>query len=65
MNETSEAKAALHRRVLARLGAGTAVLIAAVAGVRPAAAMKPPAKKGGAHYQESDHVKQYYRVNRY
>jgi hypothetical protein len=65
MSETSEKKAALHRRVLARLGIGTAVVAAAVLGSRPAAAMVAPGTKGGTHYKESDHVKQYYKVNRY
>lgn len=60
MAET-EKKMALHRRVMAKLGVGLAVLTAA----RPAAAMTPKGRKAGAHYQESAHVKQYYRVNRY
>ena len=55
----------LRRRVLAALGLGTAAATAATLAPRPAKAMTPPAGKAGAHYQESDHVKQYYRVNRY
>lgn len=63
--QDSAAKQKLHRRVLAKLGAGVAVLAATVAGTRRAQAMKPAGKKAGSHYQESEHVKQFYRVNRY
>lgn len=63
MDDTGR-KAGLHRRILAKLGAGVAVMAAAIR-TRPAAAMTPKADKAGAHYRESAHVKQYYRVNRY
>ena len=54
------------RRMLAALGIGTAAVAAALFGaIRPAKAMKPPAGKGGAQYRESDHVKKFYKVNRY
>jgi hypothetical protein len=62
MSDSTGKKAALHRRVLARLGIGTAIVAVAAKG---AVAMKPTGTKAGAHYQETDHVKQYYRVNRY
>jgi hypothetical protein len=65
MRDGMRNQTAWHRRVLARIGLGGAVLIAAVAGGRRAAALKPAGGKAGAHYKESEHVKQYYRVNRY
>ncbi|MCW3474156.1 twin-arginine translocation signal domain-containing protein [Limobrevibacterium gyesilva] len=53
-----------RRRFLAALGIG-GVAAAVAAAARPAQAMTPPGSKGGTHYRESEHVKQYYRVNRY
>ena len=55
----------IHRRMAAKLGAGLAVLTGLVTRAKPAAAMTPKGDKAGAHYRESPHVKQYYRVNRY
>ena len=66
MTDKTEAETSLRRRVLKRLGLGTAAVAVAVATrTVPAEAMKPPAGKGGSHYKESEHVKQFYRVNRY
>ena len=50
------------------LGAAASVAAATTAAVmapEPAEAMTPPGDKGGPHYRESEHIKQYYRVNRY
>lgn len=60
MNQTTW----LQRRVLARLGAGLA-LLGALLKARPAAALQPAADKAGPHYRESPHVQQFYKVNRY
>lgn len=56
-----------RRGLFAKIGlAGAAAVVTAVAGrSEPAEAFTPSAEKGGAHYRESAHVKQYYRVNRY
>ena len=58
-----------RRGFFAALGLGGAAAattaIALVAAPSPAEAYVPSAEKGGAHYRESEHVKQYYRVNRY
>ena len=64
-----ENKKVQRRGFFAALGAGGAVAVVAIADVvvkpKPAEAMTPAGDKGGAHYRESEHVKQYYRVNRY
>ncbi len=55
-----------RRGFFAALGLSGAAAVAAVAvETRPAEAMTPPVTKGGHHYVESEHVKQFYRVNRY
>ena len=67
MTDTTRAKQAVQRRpVLGVLSAGAAA-VAAVSrvAVPRAKAMVPPDNKGGSHYRESEHIKQYYRVNRY
>jgi DMSO/TMAO reductase YedYZ molybdopterin-dependent catalytic subunit len=66
-NTTNPAvETSLRRRVLKRLGLGSAAVAVAVATQSlPAAAMKPPAGKAGPTYKESAHVKQFYQVNRY
>jgi hypothetical protein len=48
-------------------GASTAAAAAAVAALAPgdAAAYAPGEEEAGPRYQESDHVKAYYRVNGY
>ena len=56
-------KPRLGRRVLAALGIGTTAV--AMAAAKPAHAVTPPAGKAGAHYRESEHVKKFYKVNRY
>jgi len=62
----SEKKTVERRGFFAALGlGGAAAVVALVAEPNPAEAVTPPAAKGGSHYQESEHVKQFYRVNRY
>ena len=53
----------LSRRRFIQLS--TAAATSVVVASEPAEAMTPPGTKGGPHYRESEHVKQYYRVNRY
>ena len=60
--ETS--KAAFDRRSFKALGAGAAVA-ASPAVVTPAAAVDPGKEETKGRYRESDHVKNFYRVNRY
>ena len=56
----------VRRRFMALMGIGGAVAATALASrAAPAEAMTPPAGKGGSHYRDSAHVKQYYAVNRY
>ncbi len=65
---TESVKKPVQRRGLfAAIGIGgaAAVATAMVAAPKPAEAVTPPKGKGGAHYQDSAHVEQYYRVNRY
>lgn len=58
-------KAAFDRRSFFKaLGAGAAVA-ASPAVVTPAAAVDPGKEETKARYRESDHVKNFYRVNRY
>lgn len=58
-------KAAFDRRSFFKaLGAGAAVA-ASPAVVTPAAAVDPGKDESKARYRESDHVKNFYRVNRY
>ena len=66
----AKAKARLGRRdFLKALGSGTAgaatVAVAASAGIAPAAASENASDRKKKRYQESDHVKAYYRTNRY
>jgi hypothetical protein len=62
----STPKTVERRGFFATLGlGGAAAVVALVAEPEPAEAYTPPASKGGAHYRESEHVRQYYRVNRY
>lgn len=69
MADDTTAKTVRRRGFFATIGlGGAAAAVTAVASVvtaPEAEAMTPPGTKGGAHYQESEHVKQYYRVNRY
>ena len=63
---TSEpGKPAVDRRSFFKaLGAG-ATLAATPAMVTPAAAVDPGKEESKARYRESEHVKDFYRVNRY
>lgn len=60
----AEPKTVQRRGFFAALGLAAAAS-ATVAAPKPAQAMTPPGTKGGSHYQESEHVKTFYRVNRY
>lgn len=53
-----------RRNFFKALGAGATVAVAPVA-VTPAAAVDPGKEETKARYRESEHVKDYYRVNRY
>lgn len=66
MSKTKEpAKPAVDRRSFFKaLGAG-ATLAATPAMVTPAAAVDPGKDETKARYRESEHVKDFYRVNRY
>jgi hypothetical protein len=66
MSKTREpAKPAVDRRSFFKaLGAG-ATLAATPALVTPAAAVDPGNEETKARYRESEHVKDFYRVNRY
>lgn len=66
----AKSKARLDRRdFLKALGTGTAgaatVAVAVSAGITPAAASENAADRKKKRYQESEHVKAYYRTNRY
>jgi hypothetical protein len=66
MSDPKPDTAVQRRGFFAALGmtGATAIAVATVE-ARPAEAMTPPGTKGGHHYVESEHVKQFYRVNRY
>ncbi len=66
MSKTKEpGKPAVDRRSFFKaLGAG-ATLAATPAIVTPAAAVDPGKEETKARYRESEHVKDFYRVNRY
>jgi len=53
-----------RRNFFKALGAGATVAVAPVA-VTPAAAVDPGKDETKARYRESEHVKDFYRVNRY
>lgn len=56
----------LDRRVFLRtVGVGVAATAAVPLASTEAMAMKPPNDEGKARYRESEHVKAFYRVNRY
>jgi len=66
MSDKKPENLARRRGFFASLGiAGAAAVAVATTTAKPAEAMTPPGTKGGKHYSESEHVKQYYRVNRY
>ena len=57
----------VDRRAFVRAGGGAAVVAAAslATGAEPAAAAESDAERKKARYAESEHVKTFYRVNRY
>ena len=57
----------LDRRSFFRAGSGAAVVAATVVatGAEPAAAAESASERTKARYSETDHVKAFYRVNRY
>jgi hypothetical protein len=64
-NSKETGKPAVDRRSFFKaLGAG-ATLAATPAMVTPAAAVDPGKEETKARYRESEHVKDFYRVNRY
>lgn len=65
MDQTSivTTKTVQRRGFFAAVGVATAAM--ATGAAKPAEAMTPTGTKAGAHYTESEHVKQYYRVNQY
>jgi hypothetical protein len=54
-----------RRRFFHALGAGAAVTIVARSATRAMADTETADEKRKARYQESEHVKEFYRVNRY
>lgn len=62
-----EREGAMNRRGFLKTvgGAGAVATAGAVGAVAPAAAAESEADKKKARYRETDHVKNYYRVNRY
>lgn len=64
MSGTSKSGAVDRRNFFKAIGAGAAVAVAPVA-VTPAAALNPGNDEKKARYSETDHVKAFYRTNRY
>jgi hypothetical protein len=64
MSQKSKETAFDRRNFFKALGAGATVAVAPVA-VTPAAAVDPGKDETKARYRESEHVKDFYRVNRY
>ncbi len=58
---------AIDRRSFFRAGGGAAVVAAAsiATGAEPATAAESESERKKARYKESEHVKTFYRVNRY
>ena len=69
MSDTKQSKTVQRRGFFATIGLGGAAAVAtaavSVVVAKPAQAMKPAGGKAGAHYQESEHVKKFYKVNSY
>jgi hypothetical protein len=67
MSEKSETKGVARREFLRDVGVGSAAGVAAVAiGSGPAVAKPESAdERKKARYRETDHVKTYYKTNRY
>ena len=57
----------MDRRSFFRAGSGAAVVAATVVatGAEPAAAAESASERAKARYKETEHVKTFYRVNRY
>jgi hypothetical protein len=64
MSQKSKETALDRRNFFKALGAGATVAVAPVA-VTPAVAVDPGKDETKARYRESEHVKDFYRVNRY
>ena len=63
---TQTEKPASRRGFFASIGLGaTAAAASLIAAPKEAEAVTPSKSKGGSHYTESEHIKQFYRVNRY
>ena len=68
MSKTEEKKdGAMDRRSFFRAGSGAAVVAATVVatGAEPAVAAESDSERKKARYKETEHVKTFYRVNRY
>jgi len=65
MTDKKEKAGIDRRRFLLGAGVGATAAAAAQFAGRTAQAMDPGAEETKSRYQESDHVKSYYRVNRY
>ncbi len=69
MSDTKQPKTVQRRGFFATIGLGgaaaAATAVASVVIAEPAQAMKPSGGKAGSHYQESEHIKQFYKVNSY
>ena len=64
MSQKSKEPALDRRNFFKALGAGATVAVAPVAAT-PAAAVDPGKDETKSRYRETDHVKAYYRTNRY
>lgn len=62
---TADKKSLGRRQFLRALGAGAAVAAASPLGLEAKADSESHDDKRKSRYKESDHVKAYYRVNRY
>jgi hypothetical protein len=59
------ASPALNRRAFFKAAGAGAVVAVAPAAVTPAQALDPGSEEKKARYRETEHVKAYYRTNRY
>ena len=64
MSQKNKETALDRRNFFKALGAGATVAVVPVA-ITPAAAVDPGKEETKARYRESEHVKDFYRVNRY
>lgn len=64
MSQKSKETGLDRRNFFKALGAGATVAVAPAA-VTPAAAVDPGKEETKSRYRETDHVKNYYRTNRY